>query len=133
MYLAYKYANRKYKERKEAKAAEAGKAPSPESEPGVQQDVAESHQIATTARLEDNGVETVEEKTKLPSSGKQEKPKEDPAVKKRRIQYRMKIIFGLVAPFTLQALDTTIIASALPFIAKDFSRHLWTSTFCRSY
>ncbi|KAF5714907.1 major facilitator family transporter [Fusarium globosum] len=34
--------------------------------------------------------------------------------------YRWKIILGLVAPFALQALDSTIIASALPWIASDF-------------
>ncbi|KAF5663118.1 multidrug transporter [Fusarium heterosporum] len=34
--------------------------------------------------------------------------------------YRWKIILGLMAPFTLQALDSTIIASALPWIAGDF-------------
>lgn len=34
--------------------------------------------------------------------------------------YRLKLIAGLLAPFALQALDVTIIASALPFIATDF-------------
>lgn len=34
--------------------------------------------------------------------------------------YRWKVILGLVLPFALQALDTTIIASALPWIAVDF-------------
>ncbi|QUC24024.1 uncharacterized protein UV8b_08265 [Ustilaginoidea virens] len=37
-------------------------------------------------------------------------------------KYRWKIVLGLVAPFTLQALDATIIASALPWIARDFSQ-----------
>jgi hypothetical protein len=46
---------------------------------------------------------------------------EEKIQKRKRRQYRIKIIFGLVAPFALQALDTTIIASALPYIAKDFS------------
>ena len=35
--------------------------------------------------------------------------------------YRVRIIAGLFFPFALQALDTTIIASALPWIASDFS------------
>jgi hypothetical protein len=51
-------------------------------------------------------------------------PKETPeeqAEKKRRRKYRLRIILGLFLPFTLQALDTTIIASALKFIADDFS------------
>ncbi|KAM0440773.1 hypothetical protein ACHAPT_000074 [Fusarium lateritium] len=40
--------------------------------------------------------------------------------KKAATKYRWKIILGLVAPFALQALDSTIIASALPWIAGDF-------------
>ncbi|KAJ4271617.1 hypothetical protein NW762_000322 [Fusarium torreyae] len=40
--------------------------------------------------------------------------------KKAARVYRWKIIFGLMAPFALQALDSTIIASALPWIAGDF-------------
>ncbi|KAH8907081.1 MFS general substrate transporter [Coniochaeta sp. PMI_546] len=34
--------------------------------------------------------------------------------------YRWKLILGLIFPFALQALDVTIIASALPWIAVDF-------------
>ncbi|KAI6778807.1 multidrug transporter [Emericellopsis cladophorae] len=40
----------------------------------------------------------------------------------RARKYRWKIILGLVFPFALQALDSTIIASALPWIAHDFGR-----------
>ncbi|OBS27035.1 hypothetical protein FPOA_00976 [Fusarium poae] len=40
--------------------------------------------------------------------------------KKAARVYRWKIIIGLMAPFALQALDSTIIASALPWIAGDF-------------
>ncbi|UPK99111.1 hypothetical protein LCI18_010046 [Fusarium solani-melongenae] len=40
---------------------------------------------------------------------------------KAATKYRWKIILGLVAPFALQALDSTIIASALPWIAGDFN------------
>ncbi|KAK0649799.1 major facilitator superfamily domain-containing protein [Cercophora newfieldiana] len=47
---------------------------------------------------------------------------EERTEKKRRRTYRYKVIFGLFMPFTLQALDTTIIASALPFIAEDFGQ-----------
>ncbi|KAL8335600.1 hypothetical protein RB598_009677 [Gaeumannomyces tritici] len=36
-------------------------------------------------------------------------------------KYRIKIICGLMLPFALQALDVTIVASALPWIAKDFN------------
>lgn len=36
--------------------------------------------------------------------------------------YRIKLIIGLFFPFAIQALDTTIVASALPWIASDFSK-----------
>jgi hypothetical protein len=36
-------------------------------------------------------------------------------------KYRWKLIAGLFFPFCVQALDTTIVAGALPFIASDFS------------
>ncbi|KAH8660226.1 major facilitator superfamily domain-containing protein [Xylariales sp. PMI_506] len=46
--------------------------------------------------------------------------RQDPEVRKLR-SYRWKVIFGLFGPFALQSLDTTVIASALPFIATDFN------------
>ncbi|KAI6267173.1 hypothetical protein MCOR27_010703 [Pyricularia oryzae] len=36
-------------------------------------------------------------------------------------KYRLKLVLGLIFPFALQALDVTIVASALPWIAKDFN------------
>ncbi|KAJ5445949.1 Major facilitator superfamily domain general substrate transporter [Penicillium cf. griseofulvum] len=47
---------------------------------------------------------------------------EQVAEKRRRNVYRWKIILGLFSPYCLQALDTTIVASALPFIAEDFNQ-----------
>ncbi|KAJ5681424.1 uncharacterized protein N7477_001364 [Penicillium maclennaniae] len=47
---------------------------------------------------------------------------EELAESKRRTTYRWKIILGLFSPFCLQALDTTIVASALPYIAEDFNQ-----------
>ena len=44
------------------------------------------------------------------------------AERKRLRAYRYRIVVGLALPFTLQALDTTVIASALPFIARDFGQ-----------
>lgn len=38
-------------------------------------------------------------------------------------RYRWKLIAGLCLPFSVQALDATIIAGALPFIASDFSKY----------
>ncbi|PWI73841.1 hypothetical protein PCL_09117 [Purpureocillium lilacinum] len=43
------------------------------------------------------------------------------AEKSKVRKYRWKIIFGLLWPYSLQALDATIIASALPWIASDFN------------
>lgn len=37
-------------------------------------------------------------------------------------RYRILLIIGLFCPFALQALDVTIIASALPWIASDFRK-----------
>ncbi|KAJ5764867.1 hypothetical protein N7520_004426 [Penicillium odoratum] len=52
---------------------------------------------------------------------RQTSPEERAERKKRRI-YRWKVILGLFGPFCLQSLDTTIIASALPYIAEDFDQ-----------
>ncbi|KAJ5942963.1 Major facilitator superfamily domain general substrate transporter [Penicillium verrucosum] len=59
-----------------------------------------------------------------PDEGKEKKipSAEGVAEKKRRNVYRWKIILGLFSPYCLQALDTTIVASALPFIAEDFNQ-----------
>jgi len=53
-------------------------------------------------------------------------PPEGAEEKRMRRAYRWKIIFGLFAPFALHSLDLTIIATALPFIATDFSQYLPT-------
>lgn len=129
MYLAYKYAKKKYKERKQAKAAETAESPSSDAQPAVQQDAMASDQIKNAARSEDETAEKGEEKAESTSPESHETPQDDSIEKKRKRSYRLKIIFGLVAPFTLQSLDTTIIASALPFIAKDFSTSSLTPTF----
>jgi hypothetical protein len=133
MYLAYKYAKKKYRERQEAKRAVQ---PLPdETEPCTQDGARFNDTIALTASpnnthdpfpfdtshptlaAEDSSKVTQQESRKPEDA---ESP-EERAEKARRRRYRLKIILGLFAPFTLQALDTTIIASALKFIADDFS------------
>ncbi|TVY94372.1 Efflux pump [Lachnellula willkommii] len=42
--------------------------------------------------------------------------------KKALTKYRWKVIIGLSCPFLVQALDSTIIAGALPYIASDFRK-----------
>ncbi|KAJ5523769.1 hypothetical protein N7494_010419 [Penicillium frequentans] len=51
---------------------------------------------------------------------KEDSSAEEKAAKKKRRVYRWKLILGLFGPFCLQSLDTTIVASALPYIAEDF-------------
>ena len=42
--------------------------------------------------------------------------------KRAATKYRWKLVAGLCLPFAIQALDTTIVAGALPFIASDFRK-----------
>ncbi|KAJ5648924.1 Major facilitator superfamily domain general substrate transporter [Penicillium longicatenatum] len=53
---------------------------------------------------------------------KEDSSPENKAAKRKRRVYRWKLILGLFGPFCLQSLDTTIIASALPYIAEDFDQ-----------
>ncbi|CAI7638127.1 unnamed protein product [Penicillium glandicola] len=59
----------------------------------------------------------------IPQDGKEKNTNAPEQIaEKRRNVYRWKIILGLFSPYCLQALDTTIVASALPFIAEDFNQ-----------
>ncbi|KAK2616999.1 hypothetical protein QQS21_000088 [Conoideocrella luteorostrata] len=58
-----------------------------------------------------------DKKDKIPPT-----PDEERADKTRRLIYRLKLCFGLFGPFALQALDTTIVASALAVIATEFDQ-----------
>ncbi|KAK0624945.1 major facilitator superfamily domain-containing protein [Bombardia bombarda] len=112
MYLAFKYAKRKYREGNERKANDR--------DDGGQQQMLEP----TSNYASPDGVITAPAPAITSPASKKEKKEltlEERVEQKRRRNYRYKIIFGLMAPFTLQALDTTIIASALPFIAADFN------------
>jgi hypothetical protein len=109
MSLAYKYVKRKRNERQAA--------PSQHNESGS------SARPATT-----DFVAAADAQPSDPAEGNAATEKTDPspeevAEKKRRRKYRWKIVIGLFAPFALQALDTTIIASAMPYIATDFSTY----------
>ncbi len=112
MIVVYRYARKKRRERQARLAAEAA--------------AGDTQAAVETA---DGGVRKeaeVQQPTAINAKGDEEKKKEltpeQLAEKKRSRIYRYKLVFGLMAPFTLQALDTTIIASALPFIASDFSQ-----------
>ncbi|KAJ5170802.1 Major facilitator superfamily domain general substrate transporter [Penicillium coprophilum] len=69
----------------------------------------------------DNAIEL--DTVDIPQPDRKQKTRSPEEVaEKRRNVYRWKIILGLFSPYCLQALDTTIIASALPFIAEDFNQ-----------
>ncbi|KAJ5258246.1 hypothetical protein N7505_001502 [Penicillium chrysogenum] len=70
----------------------------------------------------DNAIELNPVNPRLDRKKKKTVSPEQIAEKRRRNIYRWKIILGLFSPYCLQALDTTIIASALPFIAEDFNQ-----------
>lgn len=52
----------------------------------------------------------------------QESTEDTPEQKKAARNYRWRLIMGLLLPSILEALDTTIIAAALSFIASEFSK-----------
>ncbi|KAJ5676180.1 Major facilitator superfamily domain general substrate transporter [Penicillium macrosclerotiorum] len=60
--------------------------------------------------------------TEKESNKKKIQTPEEAAENRKRRVYRWKLILGLFSPFCLQALDTTIVASALPYIATDFNQ-----------
>lgn len=150
MYLMYKYVKRKRQEKREQQeeveeerqrqaVGASGLASNingvPVSRDGIvageplQPDDAYGAVTATTAAPAEQALpeKTLPEKT-LPEKKKKKPAKakptpEEKAEKKARYVYRFKIIIGLMMPFTLQGLDTTIVASALPFIADDFGEY----------
>lgn len=77
-------------------------------------DITESHELGQRS---DSVREIVQDRSSPVEVGKCAVCKNG---KKAARKYRWKIILGLLLPFTLQALDITIIASALPWIAVDF-------------
>jgi len=142
MFLAAKYARKKYKERQQRNvegATELEQRLPPEShgmpvngvEPPTadgnhpQSPAARPNTIQDYARLDDP---VLSKSDVAKPHGSSHDDDTTAAEKRRRRVYRYKIIFGLFMPFTLQALDTTIIASALPFIAGDFGAPLSSRT-----
>ena len=120
MFFAYKYAKKKYAQRGQQQIQ-------PETEP-----VGGSSQPGRNATKdagngdETDAVDTSEGRLNREPriQNEDESPSVDLVEKKRKRKYRWKIIFGLMTPFTLQSLDMTIIATALPYIATDFSKFL---------
>ena len=100
------YAYKKIKEHRQQKAL-ARETP-PQDDAALEQTGSDENQKPVTDGAPKN--------TKV----KEERSPEEIADKKRRTAYRWKLIAGLCGPFALQALDTTIIASALSDIATEF-------------
>ena len=132
MFLAYKYAKKRYRAHQEAKL---GAQPAVQTTPSGQYGMHLDDTRGLTASSDDPSIPAPYDPAALAAkpvrgSSDEGKPKETPeeqAEKKHRRKYRLRIILGLFLPFTLQALDTTIIASALKFIADDFSQSLLAS------
>lgn len=135
MILAYRWARMKHQQRQQARD-DVPLQPPPTNKvevpvqtrteaaavDGANKETSRSDSPANAAVQE--GIPTANNTAK--SGAKTEKPEptpEEKAEQRRKRAYRWKIVIGLFAPFTLQSLDTTIIASALPFIASDFSKH----------
>jgi hypothetical protein len=128
MILAYRWARKKYQQRQQERDDEPSQPPL-----NITLDVpTQAHteaRVGDGATKETNGVVRGSSPAAKASARpgaeteKLEPTPEEKAEQRRKRAYRWKIVIGLFAPFTLQSLDTTIIASALPFIASDFSKH----------
>ncbi|KAK2614624.1 hypothetical protein N8I77_001433 [Diaporthe amygdali] len=134
MILAYRWASKKYQERQQVHDDEPLQSPptntielprQSRSEAAVRNSATRETSMSfdSPSNPATNSSPAVTKDAK--AGGKTEKPEASPeekAEQRRRRVYRWKIVVGLVAPFTLQSLDTTIIASALSFIASDFNQ-----------
>jgi len=127
-YLLYKYIKKTSRERKARQAN-----PDRFENIGKQDQQSPAHAIDTPAASGEENVAQNPDTFATPQNGMPEKngstaeptPAKDTRTKeeKRAMRiYRRKLIAGLFLPFSVQALETTIIAGALPFIASDFSR-----------
>lgn len=119
MYLAVRYAKKQYRAYHDRKAAKHH--PQVSLGGAHTRDAARFEDTAALTAPPASASQAVDNSGSAKDAKRTETP-EERAEKKRRRRYRLKIILGLFAPYTLQALDTTIIASALKFIADDFSQ-----------
>ncbi|KAL2141536.1 hypothetical protein VTI28DRAFT_2236 [Corynascus sepedonium] len=119
MYLAYKYGKKRYKEHQAWKAGEQTP-----TKPNIMGEDGMLYDETRGLRASDEGPGVPVPYDPSPLAAAEETKdgeiSEERAERKRRRKYRLRVIMGLFLPFALQALDTTIIASALTSIAQDF-------------
>lgn len=129
-YLLYKYINKSLKERKARKAnAPADGFENIGEDQQAPASVAGRLANSNPAETPENGspqLRMVDEKqgSNVNSTSTEPKKSVDTRTKEEKKAqriYRLKLVVGLFLPFSVQALETTIIAGALPFIASDFS------------
>lgn len=141
MILAYRWARKKHQQRQQARHDEALGSPPANTvelprqahveatvQHGTSKEASQSLEPPANAAVQ-NGIPATKSAKAVAKTEKPEATPEEKAEQRRKRAYRWKIVIGLFAPFTLQSLDTTIIASALPFIASDFSEHFYPPTF----
>lgn len=127
MIVAFRYAKRKYQENRDQKEQQSYELHQDVDDPRRTGDDGQLRHNSTSdggLGLQDTGAmrqgSVVLEGRDEGSTQKTPETQEEKAAKKRRRVYRTKIILAMFLPFTLQALDTTMIATALPLIAKEF-------------
>lgn len=142
MFLAAKYARKKLKERQQRNdkaTTELERLSEPHASSDAKQVTSHWYPPPTTPQTNSSGqgqpshgqtavlpIEPHDSAKPLSPLHDEKETTQGRAETKRRRAYRYRVIFGLFMPFTLQALDTTIIASALPFIAEDFGTFSFT-------
>jgi len=127
MIATYKFAVKKHRER-QARRTQTSPGNGEQQSQNAQQSIC--IEVGSSAVSADPAVKSQNDSDKAKEQREAHvQSEEEAAAKKRRRSYRRKIIIGLFCPFALQALDTTIIASALPFIATDFSKYTISSLY----
>ncbi|KAK4223111.1 major facilitator superfamily domain-containing protein [Podospora fimiseda] len=117
MYLAFKYAKKKLRSHGQLKQSLPSSSTTPPSfspDPDPNPERHHHHQSPTQSIHRDNT-------TLLPPATTTRKDDHRTESKKRKRSNRIRLLLCLFLPSTLYALDTTIIASALPSIASSFS------------
>lgn len=135
MILAYRWARKKHQQRQQARDDEPLASPPTNTielpiqahaeatgQHGTNKEPSQSLEPPANTAVQDGIPAAVKSAQAVAKTEKSEAAPEEKAEQRRKRAYRWKIVIGLFAPFTLQSLDTTIIASALPFIASDFNQ-----------